>query len=121
MVVAPRPAGGDPATMMASSYACAGRTPDGQKPEPANPGGFCDALLQPTIEAAMSGQIPFAEASARVESALWAQAVSLPLYQQAQVVAVRREVSGVRIGPAFTGPFSSAAQWLGPPSNTPGY
>jgi ABC-type transport system substrate-binding protein len=121
MIVAPKLAGQDPASMLAASFGCPGVTPDGQRAEPPNPDGYCDALLQPTVEAGLSGAIPFAELSSKAEPYLWSQAIALPLYQQAQVVAVRAEVRGVRNGPGFTGPFFSATQWVGFPSDSPGY
>ncbi|MBB5153431.1 ABC transporter family substrate-binding protein [Saccharopolyspora phatthalungensis] len=121
MAIAPRPAGGDPAGMMASSYGCPGVAPDSEKPFPHNDAGFCDPLLQPTIDAAVTGQVPFPKASADVESVLWRDAVALPLYQQAQVMALRREVSGVQPGNGLSGPFSTAAQWVGTPADKDGY
>lgn len=121
MIVGPKLAGQDPAEMLAASYGCPGVPVEGGKPEPSNPVGYCDELLQPTIDAALTGRIPFTAASSRVESALWSQAIALPLYQQVQVVAVRPEVREVRNGPGFTGPFFGAAQWLGLPSDNPGY
>jgi ABC-type transport system substrate-binding protein len=120
MVVTPGLVGGDPAATLAASYGCPGVTP-GQNPEPSNPAGFCDELLQPTLEAALSGQISFRQESARVEPFLWSQAVALPLYQQSATVAVRQGVTGVQFGPGFTGPFFSAAQWHGLPNNNAGY
>lgn len=121
MAVAPRPAGGDPAAMMASAYGCPGVNPDTDKAFPFNDTGFCDTMIQPTIAAAMSGQVPFPEASRVVESQLWSQAVSLPLYQQAQVMAYRKNVPGVEPGNGMAGPFSTAARWVGTPSNDDGY
>lgn len=120
MAVAPRPADGDPAAMMAASYGCPGVDSD-EQPFPFNPTGFCDPLLQPTIEAALSGAMPFPEASAKVESVLWSRAVALPLYQQAQVLVSGREVRGVQQGNGLAGPFSTAAQWRGTPSENDGY
>ena len=120
MAIAPRPADGDPAALLASAYGCPGADADDQ-PFPFNATGFCDQLLQPTIDAALSGAIPFPEASAKVESVLWSQAVALPLYQQAQVLAVGNEVSGVQRGNGLAGPFSTAAQWRGTPSENDGY
>ncbi|WP_243789876.1 ABC transporter family substrate-binding protein [Saccharopolyspora gloriosae] len=120
MAIAPRPADGDPAAMMAASYGCPGVDSDDQ-PFPFTATGFCDQLLQPTIDAALSGALPFEEASARVESVLWSQAVALPLYQQAQVLAFGREVHGVQRGDGLAGPFSTAAEWQGTPSDNDGY
>lgn len=121
LAVAPRPAGDDPATMLASEYGCPRADTENEQPFPYNPAGFCDPLLQPTIEAAMDGQIPFAQASSQVEGQLWAQAVAVPLYQQAQVLAVGPRVMGIAPGNGFAGPFSTAAQWLGTPVKNDGY
>jgi ABC-type transport system substrate-binding protein len=108
VVVVSRPAGGDPATMLASDYGCvstsAGLTP-------ANPAGFCDSGIQPTVDAALTGSLSVSDALVAVEPALWRAAVSLPLYQQADVLAVRSELSGVSAGVGFTGPFAGAAFW----------
>lgn len=121
MAVAPRPAGGDPATMMAAAYGCPRADNESEQPFPFNAAGFCDPLLQPTIDAAMTGQMPFPEASQRVESQLWSQAIAVPLYQQAQVMAVGPKMSGAQPGDGFAGPFSTAAQWLGTPTENDGY
>ncbi|RRO15796.1 ABC transporter family substrate-binding protein [Saccharopolyspora rhizosphaerae] len=121
MAVAPRPAGGDPAATMASSYGCPGVDPDSEQPLPYNAAGFCDQLLQPTIDAALGGRLPFQQASANVESVLWRDAIALPLYQQAQVLALSKEARGVQPGFGFAGPFSTAAQWLGTPAENDGY
>lgn len=121
MAVTPRPAGGDPASLMASSYGCAGTSPDGNHPFPFSPTGFCDDLLQPTIEAALTGAVPFRKASARVERQLWEQSIAVPLYQQAQVLAVRGDVKGVGTGAGLAGPFSTAARWKGTPTDNDGY
>jgi ABC-type transport system substrate-binding protein len=121
MAIAPRPAGGDPAAMMASSYGCPGVAADSEQPFPHNDAGFCDPLLQPTIDAAVTGQVPFPKAAANVESVLWRDAIALPLYQQAQVLALRREVNGVDPGNGLSGPFSTAAQWVGTPADNDGY
>ncbi|GAA0513671.1 ABC transporter family substrate-binding protein [Saccharopolyspora thermophila] len=121
MAIAPRPAGGDPAAMMASSFGCPGVAADSEQPFPYNVAGFCDELLQPTIDAAMTGQVPFADAAANVESVVWREAIALPLYQQAQVLAVRREVTGVQAGFGLSGPFSTAADWVGTPADNDGY
>ncbi|SDZ02883.1 ABC-type transport system, substrate-binding protein [Saccharopolyspora shandongensis] len=121
MAIAPRPAGGDPAAMMASSYGCPGVAADSETPFPYNDAGFCDELLQPTIDASLTGQVPFPEASAVVEQVLWRDAVALPLYQQAQVMALRREATGVEAGNGLAGPFSTAAKWIGTPADNDGY
>lgn len=115
MAITPRPAGGDPASMMAARWGCPRVDVNSGQPFPHNMAGFCDRLLQPTIEAALSGHVPFSEASERVESVLWSQSLALPLYQQAQALAVGREVKGVEAGNGFEGPFASAGRWVGTP------
>ena len=46
-----------------------------------------------------------------LEPALWRAAVAMPLYQDADVLAVRGEVTGVTAGAGFAGPFAGAAFW----------
>ncbi|MHA6802494.1 ABC transporter family substrate-binding protein [Salinifilum ghardaiensis] len=121
MAVAPRAAGGDPAAMLASSFGCAGTVPGSDQPVPFNPTGFCDPLLQPRIDAALAGRVDPWRASRAVEGEVWAEAVSLPLYQDAQVVAVRRDTEGVGPGNGFAGPFSTAGEWRGSPMDHDGW
>jgi hypothetical protein len=78
---------------------------------PANPIGYCDPGVQPTIDAALTGSLSVTEALTSVEPALWRAAVALPLYQDAEVLAVRDEVTGVTDGAGFAGPFVGAAFW----------
>jgi ABC-type transport system substrate-binding protein len=108
LAVTDRAVGGDPATMLASDYGCvtgsAGLTP-------ANPLGYCDPGIQPSVDAALSGSLSVTEALSMIEPALWRAAVALPLFQEADMLAARREVSGVTNGPGFSGPFSDAASW----------
>ncbi len=118
VAVVPRPAGGAPASMLASNWGCPRVDPNGGQPFPYNMAGFCDRMLQPTIEAALVGRVPFSTASSRVEPVLWSKAIALPLYQQSQVLAVRRELAGVELGQGFTGPFASAGQWVGTPGES---
>ena len=119
MAIAPRPAGGDPAAMLDSSYGCPRSS--NEQSFPSNDTGFCDELLQPTIEAAMTGRIPFRQASAQVEAQLWERGVAVPLYQQAQIMAARPEVPGIQPGNGLSGPFSTAGEWVGTPSEDDGY
>ena len=121
MAVAPRTAGEDPAAMLASSFGCAGTVPGSDRPMPFNPTGFCDPLLQPRIDAALAGRGDPAETVRAVEDEVWSEAVSLPLYQDTQVVAVRRDTEGVGPGNGFAGPFSTAAQWHGSPMDHDGW
>ncbi|MGH3761142.1 ABC transporter family substrate-binding protein [Actinophytocola sp.] len=105
-----QPAGGDDATTLATNFGCVSGLADDQ-PVAANPLGFCDAGLQVTMDAALTGALSVTDAVAAVEPALWAAAVSMPLFQEADTLAVRPEVSGVSIGPPLAGPFADAATW----------
>lgn len=121
MAVAPRPVGGDPAAMMASAYGCPGQNPDTDQAYPFNAAGFCDEMLQPTVAAALTGRVPFPQAARMVGDQLRAQAVAMPLYQEAQVMAYRKDVPGLAPGNGMAGPFSTAADWVGILSNDDGY
>jgi hypothetical protein len=80
-------------------------------PVAANPLGYCDAGLQATMDATLTGALSVTDALAAVEPALWQAAVSVPLFQEADTLAVRPEVSGVSVGPPLAGPFADAATW----------
>jgi ABC-type transport system substrate-binding protein len=110
LAVLGQPVGGDEATVLATNFGCAPATP-GQQPVAANPLGFCDAGLQATMDAGLTGALSVTEALAAVEPALWKAAVAVPLYQEADTLAVRPEVSGVSVGPPLAGPFAGAATW----------
>ncbi|MBB4911939.1 ABC transporter family substrate-binding protein [Actinophytocola algeriensis] len=109
IAVTSRPAGGDPATTLATDFGC---VTDATPPEPVNPVGYCDPAVQPTIDAALTGSLSVTEALTSVEPALWRAAVAIPLYQEADVLAVRGELSGVTAGAGFAGPFAGAAFWV---------
>lgn len=111
IAVVPEPAGGDPATVLASQFGCPPQATDRGQPLPGNPAGFCDPAIQPTIEAALTGAMPVRDALAAVEPALWRQSVAIPLFQMADVLAVGPEVSGPGVGPPFAGPFANAGAW----------
>jgi hypothetical protein len=109
-VVGSRPVGGDPATALATNFGCAAR-PDGPATAPLSLIGSCDPAIQPTIDAALTGAVSLPDALSVVEPVLWRQAVSVPLYQEAETLVVRPEMSGVHAGPPFAGPFAGAAEW----------
>jgi ABC-type transport system substrate-binding protein len=111
IAVVPEPVGGDPATVLASQFGCPPPATDGGQPLPASPAGFCDTALQPTIDAALTGDLPLPDALAAVEPVLWQQSVAIPLFQLTDELAVRSEVTGPSAGPPFTGPFGNAAVW----------
>jgi ABC-type transport system substrate-binding protein len=108
MAVTSRATAGDPATMLASDFGC---VPGSTGLVPANPTGYCDVAVQSTIDAALTGSLSVTEALTSVEPALWHAAVALPLFQDADVLAWRGEVSGVTDGAGFAGPFAGAAFW----------
>lgn len=108
LAVVSRTAGGDPATMLASDYGCVtGST----GLVPVNPIGYCDTGVQPTIDAALTGSLSVTDALTSIEPALWRAAVALPLFQEADVLAFRGEVTGVTDGAGFAGPFAGAVFW----------
>lgn len=111
LIVAPQPAGGDPATVLATNFGCAAKTEQTDATDPANPAGFCDPTLQPNIDAALTGAVSLSDALSSVEPALWRQWVSIPLYQEADMLVIRPEMSGVAAGPPLAGPFTGAAGW----------
>ena len=111
IVVAPSPVGANPTNVLASNFGCPPETVDGQPEASGNVTGFCDTVLQQTIDAALTGSLTLEEALADVEPELWRQAVSIPLYQTADTLVVRQEVTGVEVGSPLTGPFGSAAIW----------
>lgn len=112
LALVPMPAGGDPATDLATRFGC--RT-DGDEPSAettsGNPAGVCDVSVQAVIDSALSGTVPVAEAIAALEPALWSLAVAEPLYQEADLLAVRPEMSGVSVGSPLAGPFDGAQFW----------
>ncbi|WP_245614114.1 ABC transporter family substrate-binding protein [Actinokineospora inagensis] len=113
LVVAPQPAGGDPATVLATRYGCAAAQGD-TGAQSANPTGFCDPTVQQTIDRAITGEMSLGDALAAVEPALWSKAIALPVYQEADALVAGRELTGVAAGPPGAGPFATAPQWQRP-------
>ncbi|WP_436493825.1 ABC transporter family substrate-binding protein [Actinokineospora sp. HUAS TT18] len=111
IVVAPLPAGGDPATGLATRFGCGPGPDESPTPIPANPIGFCDPAVQPTIDAAVTGAVPLADALAQLEPLLWSRALTLPLYQEADDLVVRTDMAGVTPGAPLASPFLGAAAW----------
>jgi ABC-type transport system substrate-binding protein len=114
LAVVPMPVGGDPATVLASTFGCR----PGQDTAatsatvvPANPAAICDSELQPTIDAALAGTKTLPEALSEVEPRLWAQHIVVPLFQLADTLAIGSSISGVTAGPPMVGPFGSAVNW----------
>ncbi|MFI9387854.1 ABC transporter family substrate-binding protein [Kutzneria sp. NPDC052558] len=112
IAIVPQAVSGDAASVLATSFGCRGPLPDGTTALPAaNPDGFCDHGLQPTIDAALTGAMSLSDALATVEPALWQQHVALPLFQLADVLATGPEITGVNGGPPLVGPFAGAPTW----------
>jgi ABC-type transport system substrate-binding protein len=111
IVVVGRQLAEDPATGLASAFGCPASLPGLQERVPANPAGFCDPLLQPTIDAALTGNTPLPQALSVLEPVLWRQAVAIPLFQLADTVVRRPEMTGVGPGTLFAGPLTGAGEW----------
>jgi ABC-type transport system substrate-binding protein len=111
LVVAPQPAGGDPATVMATNFGCVSKSDSTGATAPLSSTGSCDPAIQPTVEAALTGAVSLTDALSIVEPAVWRQALSIPLYQEAETLAVRPEMTGVSVGPPLAGPFAGAPNW----------
>ncbi|WP_298182938.1 ABC transporter family substrate-binding protein [Saccharomonospora sp.] len=82
---------------------------------PTNVAGFCDLELQSVIDSVLTGETSLKQGLADVEPELWAQRISIPLFQLADTLAVGPGVSGVTAGPPLAGPFSSAVDWTRAP------
>lgn len=103
----------DGAAELAAEFGCPTTHAKGAAPPPPpSPSGFCDSSVQHTILSALTGEEPLAGALAELEPELWRRSVVIPLFQPADEVAVREDVSGVRAGPPLLGPFPSAPTWV---------
>lgn len=111
IVVIGRPVARDPATGLASEFGCPAPLAGLEALPAPNPAGFCDPMLQPTIDAALSGDMPLDQALGVLEPALWRQAVVIPLYQEADTLIQRPEITGIAPGTIFAGPLTSAGDW----------
>jgi len=135
MLVGRAPAGGDPATTLASTFGCtkqpnipASSSTSATTSSPTstattapkststgrlgNVAGVCDPTLQPQIEAALTGNADPAATVAALEPKLWDLHAVLPLYQDSTLLVVGKQVSGVDDPPSLlAGPFAGAAFW----------
>ncbi|MEW2501623.1 MULTISPECIES: ABC transporter family substrate-binding protein [unclassified Amycolatopsis] len=114
IAVVPQPVGGDPATVLASTFGCAPdqATADPTKPVvPANSAGLCDESRQASIDSALTGSTTLADALKTLEPDLWSANVVIPLFQEAETLAVGKGISGLTPGPPMLGPFGSAVNW----------
>ena len=110
LAVVPPPVGGDPATVMATIFGCMSRSA-GAPATAQSVFGSCDPAMQPIIDAALTGAISLADALSTVEPTAWRQALSIPLYQEVDTLAVRPEMASVETGPQLAGPFADASRW----------
>jgi ABC-type oligopeptide transport system substrate-binding subunit len=106
----PRPAGGDPAAVLADDFGCT-RTGESAQYTPANLAGYCDTGNQPAIDAALTGASLLPDTLGQLEPRLWRDAVVIPLYQESDTLAIRPEMSGVGVGAPLAGPFSGVTGW----------
>jgi ABC-type transport system substrate-binding protein len=106
----PRPAGGDPAAVLADDFGCM-RTGESAQYTPANLAGYCDTGQQAAIDAALTGAILLPDTLSQLEPQLWRDAVVIPLYQESESLAIRPEMSGVGVGAPLAGPFSGVVGW----------
>lgn len=111
IVVAPRPVGDNPAAVLASMYGCPARSNDSSVVPPGNIAGFCDQSLQPVIDATLTGSMSLSDAIANVEPRLWRQSVAVPLFQLADSVAARPELTTGELTAPLNAPFASAVTW----------
>ncbi|MDQ3153045.1 MAG: ABC transporter family substrate-binding protein [Actinomycetota bacterium] len=110
IAVIPLPAGGDPATLLASAHGCPIEVPEGRRP-PRDIAGSCDSSLQPAIEGALTGKLPVGATIAGLEPVLWQRAVAIPLYQQASVFVPGSALLDVVPAPLVEGPLDRADRW----------
>jgi ABC-type oligopeptide transport system substrate-binding subunit len=106
----PRPAGGDPAAVLADDFGCM-RSGESAQYTPANLAGYCDTGQQAAIDAALTGATLLPDTLSQLEPQLWRDAIVIPLYQESDSLAVRPEMSGVGVGAPLAGPFSGADGW----------
>ena len=114
LMVMPRAVGDDAITTAVSNYGC----PPGMSgvAQPArNPTGFCSPALQPVLDSALAGGIGAAQATSTIESTLWQQLPSIPLFQMVTTLAstVKGDQATRTIGPGplTIGPFGTAVGW----------
>jgi len=111
IAVVPQPAGGDPATLLASAHGCPLVVPAEAPTAEPNTAGSCDLALQPLIEDVLTGRTSLDTAASVLEPALWDAVVSVPLYQHASLLVTTPVLQGVQPGALLEGPLAGAARW----------
>ncbi|MFF0145365.1 ABC-type transport system substrate-binding protein [Amycolatopsis sulphurea] len=122
IAVAGLPVGGDPATVLASTFGCApgqSTTDKTKAAVPANPAGLCDEALQATIDSALTGSATLADSLKTLEPQLWSENAVIPLFQDAEALAVGKGISGLTPGAPMQGPFGTAVNWTRGASSGP--
>ncbi|MCZ4520759.1 ABC transporter family substrate-binding protein [Rhodococcus ruber] len=113
-------AGVDPATALASRFGCVQEAladSGDRAAAPRNLSGLCVPELEPTIDRALLNGLDPSVATNDVEPKLWSLASTLPIMQDASVVAAVPGITGVSLtGPVEVGIFADAAQWMRTPS-----
>ncbi|GAB3871603.1 ABC transporter family substrate-binding protein [Kibdelosporangium lantanae] len=112
VLVTGRPVGDDPMAVFAATFGCPPVKPADSSVVPAgNMLGFCDQTLQPTIEAGLTGTKSLNEVIPVLEPQVWRQSVVLPLFQLADSVAIRTELSVRQPTAPLNAPFATAVTW----------
>lgn len=111
IAVVPRVDTGDSSAALASAFGCRTSSGEGGTPIPGNLSGFCDQAVQDAIDEALTGRALLSDTLAKVEPVLWQQAVSMPLFQVADLLVVLPEAQNVTAGAPFAGPLSGAPTW----------
>lgn len=101
------------AAALAAEFGCPTQSLGGKPsaPSPPNPSGFCDSGVEYALTQAATGQESLPDVVAELEPTLWRESAVIPLFQPAELVAVRKDMAGVREGPPLRSPFPSAPRW----------
>jgi hypothetical protein len=78
---------------------------------PPNPAQFCDLILQPMIERALTEEDPAGTVPSALDTALWQRVVTIPLYQPASLFISTSQLPDVVPGTPLEGPLDGAARW----------
>ncbi|MBB3036079.1 ABC transporter family substrate-binding protein [Hoyosella altamirensis] len=130
-------AGYDPATVLASRWACPPPRPDADAPDldgeesddpaerdgsrslrdvmraPSNLSGACVPELADLIESVLTGRQDLRDVLPGIESQLWQLGAVLPILQDVTLLAVTDSVAGVQLDvPVPVGMFTSASEWV---------
>lgn len=114
LAVVPRAVGADLVSTAVSNYGC----PPGMAgvAQPArNSTGFCSQALQPVLDAALVGGLSPDQADKTIESMLWQQLPTIPLFQMVTTLVSTpkgdQATGQIGPGPLTIGPFGTAATW----------